>query len=192
MRRITVIEHISLDGIIQGPGAKEEDTSNGFEMGGWIRHYSDEQLGNEIRTLMDQQIDLLLGRRTYDIWSLYWPLHDEIWPNVNSAEKYLVSRTIKNPGWRNTTVIDDNVVKSIEDLKKADGRDLHVWGSSMLVRTLFQRKLVDALKLLIYPLTLGKGKRLFGDDPIVGKYRLDRCSCTSSGVMIADYSRDDS
>ncbi len=187
MSNIIVIEHITLDGVIQSPGSKDEDTSNGFSLGGWISKYSDELLSKEIRYFMDQQFDLLLGRKTYDIWSKYWPNHNEIWRNINKATKYLVSSTIKNSDWEKTIIINKDNWETIEEIKKSNKNDIHIWGSGVLVQTLLKNRLIDRIHLFIYPIILGEGKTLFNNGIILEEFILKKCISTKKGVIITEY-----
>lgn len=189
MRKIIVIEHITLDGIIQSPGSKEEDGSNGFNNGGWISDYSDEVLGTEIRNIMNSNFDLLLGGKTYRIWSDYWPYHNDVWPNSNLAHKYIVSKSISKSLWKETTFIRKNIIEEISKLKEMNGNDLHVWGSSFLVKDLLEFDLLDRLKLFIYPVILGSGKTVFGKCSSIKNFNLISSINTQSGINIVEYCR---
>jgi len=189
LRRIIVHEHLSLDGVIQGPGGPDEDPSGGFALGGWIRKYSDPILGDRLRGQMNSPFDLLLGRKTYDIWAPYWPQHPDAWPNANRATKYVASNSVTSGSWHPTTVLSGDIVTQIEALKRQPGPDLHVWGSTNLVQTLLKHDLLDAFWLLIYPLTLGVGKRLFAAGTIPLEFRLRESTVTPSGVLSATYER---
>jgi dihydrofolate reductase len=133
--------------------------------------------------------DLLLGRKTYEIWASFWPAHESEWPGINSATKYVVSETRTDSLWDNTVFIKDNVAEEIRRLKQQDGPDLHVYGSSQLLQTFFKHDLVDELWLKIFPITLGTGKRLFGEGTIAAAFKLTHSESTPSGVMIASYVR---
>ena len=163
MRKVLVLEHISLDGVIQAPGGPDEDTSGGFAHGGWIAPYSDPILGTALRRQMNLPFDLLLGRKTYDIWAPYWPQHGDVWPGVNAATKYVASNTMTSGEWQPSVVLNGDIAGKVAEIKKQPGPDLHVWGSGNLLQTLIQHDLVDAFWLMIYPMTLGVGKRLFAD-----------------------------
>ncbi len=189
MRKIIVLEHISLDGVIQAPGGRDEDTSGGFNLGGWISPYTDPQLGSEIRQRMNSQFDLLLGRRTYEMWAKYWPQHNDIWPAANSATKFVTSNTLTAGNWQPATILSGDVASQIEALKQQDGPDLHVWGSSILVQFLMNNDLVDGFWFAIYPAILGKGKRLFGDGSIPASFCLTQCLACVSGAIVANYQR---
>jgi len=189
MRKIIVIEFLTLDGVMQAPGGPKEDTSGNFKYCGWSAPLGDDFLGNVMGEQMRQPDSLLLGRKTYDIFSSYWPQHESSWPGVNKAKKYVVSSTIVNPTWENTVVIKDNVVEELKNLKNQDGPDLHVWGSGNLAQTLFKNDLVDELWLKIYPIVLGAGNRLFAEGTIPAAFKLTDSKVSPSGVIIANYVR---
>lgn len=189
MRKIVVLEFISLDGVIQAPGGPEEDRSGGFEFGGWIVPFSDEVIGEAMKERMFRPFDLLLGRKTFDIWAPYWPAHSEQWPGVMTATKNVVSNTITEHPWQKSVFLGGDVVTQIKNLKAEDGPELQVYGSSGLVQTLLQNDLVDELLLKIYPVTLGKGKRLFGDGTMPKSFVLSEGKVSPSGVLVASYSK---
>lgn len=191
MRKIIVLEHISLDGVIQAPGGKDEDPSGGFAHGGWIGLFSDEVLGEFLKTQMDMPFDLLLGRLTFEIWEPYWPQHPEIWPNVNKATKYVVSNTRTSSKWQPSVFLSGNIVEKIVQIKQGEGPDLHVWGSGQLVQTLIRFHLVDEFRLMIYPLTLGAGKRLFAEGTVPMTFQVRASRLTPSGVLLVHYARGD-
>jgi dihydrofolate reductase len=188
-RKIIVLEHISLDGVIQAPGGPEEDTSGGFADGGWIAHYSDAVLGTALRKQMNSPFDLLIGRKTFDIWAPYWPHHADIWPGVNTATKYVASNSITSSEWKPSVFLSGDIAEKIAKIKQQQGPDLHVWGSGNLVQTLIKHDLVDVFWLMIYPITLGSGKRLFGDGTIPMTFKVTDSLATSSGVMVVNYER---
>jgi dihydrofolate reductase len=177
---------ITLDGVMQAPGAPEEDTSGGFEYGGWVAPYGDEVYGKVMEKLM-KPADLLLGRKTFEIWEAYWPQHEKGWPGINEATKYVLSTTLKKSDWKNSVFF--NNLEDIENLKKSNGSDIQVWGSSKLVQLLLKNDLVDEVWLNIHPLTLGKGKKLFDNGPIPAAFTLIESTVTPSGVIIANYKR---
>lgn len=177
---------ITLDGVMQAPGGPGEDTSGGFEYGGWVAPYGDEVGGSMMQKLM-QPADLLLGRKTFDIWENYWPQHAEMWPAINEVTKYVLSTTRKHSDWNASIFLE--TVADIEKLKASQGTDIKVWGSSKLIQTLLQHDLVDELWLNIYPLTLGIGKKLFDDGPIPAAFTLAESTVTPTGVIIAAYKR---
>ena len=189
MRKIIVLEHISLDGVIQGPGGPDEDPSGGFTQGGWIAPYSDEILGTQLRKQMNSSFDLLLGRKTFDIWEPYWPLHGDVWPGANKATKYVVSNTITTSKWQPTVFLNGEIVEKIAQLKQQPGPDLHVWGSGDLLQTLIKHDLVDVFWLMIYPVTLGAGKRLFAAGTIPAAFKVTESHVGSTGVLIVTYER---
>jgi len=189
MRRVIVLEHISLDGVIQAPGGPDEDTVGGFAYGGWIAPYSDPILGTALRSQMNKPFDLLLGRKTYDIWAPYWPQHADIWPGVNAATKYVASNTMMSGEWQPSVFLNGDVAEKVAGLKRQPGPDLHVWGSGNLIQTLIKHDLVDAFWLMIYPITLGIGKRLFADGTIPVAYKVTESKVTSKGVIVVNYER---
>jgi dihydrofolate reductase len=177
---------ISLDGIMQAPGGPEEDTSGGFEYGGWSAPYSDEISGEVMQKLMKPS-DLLLGRKTFEIWENYWPAHADFWPGINEVTKYVLSTTRKKSDWKNSVFLHS--LPDIENLKNSDGSNIKIWGSSKLIQLLLKNDLVDELWLMIHPLTLGKGKKLFDDGPIPAAFTLTESTVTPGGVIIANYKR---
>ena len=189
MRKVIVLEHISLDGVIQAPGGPDEDTSGGFAYGGWIASYSDEVLGTLLRRQMNLPFDLLLGRTTFEIWEPYWPQHADAWPGVNTATKYIASNTRTSSKWQPTVFLNGNVAEKVAEIKQQPGPDLHVWGSGNLLQTLIQHDLVDAFWLMIYPITLGRGKRLFADGAIPMAFQVTESKVTPKGVIVVNYER---
>jgi len=189
MRKIIVLEHISLDGVIQAPGGPEEDPSESFAHGGWIAPYSDEVIGTALRKQMNSPFDLLIGRKTFDIWAPYWPHHADIWPNVNKATKYIASNTITASEWQPSVFLSGDIAKKVADIKQQQGPDLHVWGSANLLQTLIKHDLVDTFWLMIYPITLGSGKRLFADGTIPAAFKVTESIVGSSGVIVVNYER---
>lgn len=190
MRKIAALTFMSLDGVIQAPGGKGEDPSGGFDLEGWTVPYFDEVTGEEMQKQMSLPFDLLLGRKTYDIFSAYWPHHAEEWPGINDVTKYVVSNGTVNIEWKNSVQIQGDVVTEIQKLKQQDGPMLQVYGSSNLLQTLFANDLVDELWLKIFPVTLGKGKRLFGEGTIPAAFKLIYSKVSPSGVIFASYKRD--
>ncbi len=188
-RKVIVLEHITLDGVIQAPGGPEEDRSGGFTHGGWIAPYSDETLGTLLRRQMNLPFDLLLGRKTFEIWAPYWPQHGDIWPGVNKATKYVASNTITSDEWQPSVFLNGDIAEKITQIKEQQGPDLHVWGSGNLVQTLLKHDLIDAFWLMIYPITLGAGKRLFEHGTIPAAFKITESKVTSKGVIIVCYER---
>jgi dihydrofolate reductase len=184
-----VLEHITLDGVIQGPGGPDEDPGEGFTYGGWIAPYSDKTLGSLLRKQMHSAFDLLLGRKTFEIWEPYWPHHGEIWPEVNQATKYVVSNTRTAGDWQPSVFLSGNIVEKVTRLKNQPGPDLHVWGSGNLIQTLLKHDLIDAFWLMIYPITLGRGKRLFADGTIPAAFKVTESHTAPNGVIVVRYER---
>ncbi len=189
MRKLMVLEHISLDGVIQAPGGPDEDPSGGFPYGGWIAAYSDAVLGAALRKQMAMPFDLLLGRTTYEIWAPYWPQHPAVWPSANTATKYVASNTLTAGAWSPTVILSGDVAGQVAALKRQPGPDLHVWGSGQLIQTLMAHDLVDAFWLMLYPLTLGVGKRLFAQGTPPAAFAVTDSQLTPSGILVATYAR---
>lgn len=187
MRKIIILSFVTLDGVMQAPGGPEEDTSGGFKYGGWVVPYFDDFGGKVMGKQMTMPMDLLLGRKTYDIFAGYWPQHENDWPGVNSRTKYIVSKTLKKPTWENTVIIKD--VSELKKLKRLKGPDLQVHGSGQLIQTLLKHDLVDELWLKIFPITLGAGKRLFAEGTIPAAFKLSDSKVSPSGIIIANYER---
>lgn len=183
MRKIIVSPYITLDGVMQAPGGGEED----FKYGGWSAPYYDQALDQIAEKQKQPAKDLLLGRKTFEIFASFWPEHEDIWPGINDVTKYVVSKTMKKSDWKNSVFLKN--VEDIEELKKSDGSDLLVSGSGTLIQTLLRHDLVDELWLLIHPLTLGTGKKLFDDGTIPAAFRLIESTATPSGVIVANYNR---
>jgi dihydrofolate reductase len=189
MRKVIVLEFITLDGVIQAGGGPEEDTSGGFAYGGWQAPYSDDVIGTVMHRQMNMPFDLLLGRKTFEIWAPYWPHHADIWPGVNPATKYVASNTITSHEWQPSVFLSGDIVEKVNNIKQTQGPDLHVYGSAHLVQTLMKHDLVDAFWLKIYPLTLGSGKRLFAEGTIPAAFKVTDCKVSPSGVIIVNYER---
>ena len=190
MRKVIVLSFITLDGVMQGPGGPEEDTSGDFNFGGWSVGYFDDFVGNAMVEQMGHPFDLLLGRNTYEIFASYWPkVTDESGRGINSATKYVVSHRPVNLDWKTTILIDGDVVEKIKKLKTESGPELQVHGSGNLIQTLMKHDLVDDLWLKTYPVALGTGKRLFADGTIPVGFTLLESAISPSGVVIASYAR---
>jgi len=189
MRKVIVLEHISLDGVIQAPGGPEEDTSGGFAYGGWISSYGDAIVGAALRRQMNSSFDLLVGRKTFEIWEPYWPYHGDIWANVNTATKYVASNTRTSSEWQPSVFLSGDIASEVRKLKQQNGPDLHVWGSGNLLQTLIRHDLVDVFWLMIYPVTLGSGKKLFADGTIPAAFKVTESLVGSSGVIVVNYER---
>jgi len=186
MRKIIVLSMITLDGVMQAPGGPEEDTSSGFEYGGWTEPYGDEVYGKAVQEEL-KPADYLLGRKTFEIWENYWPEHADFWPGINDGTKYVLSMTRKKSDWKNSVFI--NSLADIKELKNSKGSNIQVWGSSELIHLLLKNDLVNELRLKIHPLTLGKGKKLFDGGAIPTAFTLTDSIVTSTGVIIANYKR---
>ncbi len=189
MRKLIVLTFVTLDGVMQAPGGPTEDTSGDFSYGGWTVPYFDESLGKVMGEQMSQPFDLLLGRKTFQIFASYWPEHAEEGPEINSATKYVISKTMKEHPWQKSVFLNGDAEEEVKKLKQLDGPDLQVHGSSNLIQTLLKHDLVDELWLKIFPVVLGKGKRLFDEGTIPAAYTLVQSSITPSGVILASYKR---
>jgi dihydrofolate reductase len=193
MRKIVVLTFISIDGVMQAPGGRKEDTSGGFKYGGWTFPYFDKFLGNVMSEQMGHPFDLLLGRKTYDIFASYWPHQDsnknQAAASLNNARKYVVSHNGHKLDWKNSVLINSNVVKEIKKLKEQGDHELQVHGSSNLIQTLLKNDLVDELWLKIFPVTLGIGKKLFADGTIPKSFRLKESKTSPKGVIVASFER---
>ena len=190
MRRLIVLSFITLDGVMQAPGGPEEDASGGFKFGGWSVPYFDDFLGKTMSAQMDRPFDLLLGRKTYEIFASYWPqVTDETGRGINEATKYVVSHRPVDTDWKTTVLIDGDAVAKIKQLKAGDGPELQVHGSGNLIQTLLKHDLVDELWLKTFPVVLGTGKRLFADGTMPAGLRVVQSSVSPSGVVVASYAR---
>jgi dihydrofolate reductase len=190
MRKIIAATFVSLDGVMQAPGGPEEDPVGGFKFGGWTFHYFDEVGGAAMEELFSKPFALLLGRRTYDIFAAYWPYQkDPIADAFNPATKYVATHRPDTLTWQNTQSLGPDIVATLRRLKQEDGPDLLIQGSGNLIQTLLANGLIDEIRLMIFPLLLGKGKRLFGDDAMPAALRLAKSQTSSSGVIIATYER---
>jgi dihydrofolate reductase len=189
MRKVIALEFITLDGVIQAGGGPEEDTSGGFAYGGWMVPYSDDVIGTVMNRQMNLPFDLLLGRKTFEIWASYWPHHADRWPGVNPATKYVVSNTMTSHQWQPSVFLGGDIAEKVSQLKQQPGPDLHVYGSGNLLQTLFKHDLVDELWLKIYPITLGGGKRLFADGTIPAAFKVTESKVSPSGIIIVNYER---
>jgi dihydrofolate reductase len=196
MRKVIVNEFMSLDGVVQAPGAGDEDTSGGFAHGGWhMRYMEDELARNWVLESIVEAGGFLLGRRTYEIFAAYWPNAPEeeqvIADPLNSKPKHVASTTFAEPlEWQNSTLVEGDVAAAVAALKQADGGDLHVIGSTELVRTLIKHNLADEFRLMIDPVVLGGGKRIFRDDGSRKSLRLIDGQVTSTGAILARYAPD--
>ncbi|QEM11166.1 dihydrofolate reductase family protein [Mucilaginibacter rubeus] len=186
MRKIIVLTFITLDGIMQAPGGPEEDTAGGFKFGGWSAPFTDEESGKIMQKQMEAT-DILLGRKTFDIFESYWPQHADYWPGINDVTKYVLSNTKDKSDWNNSIFLTG--VEDIKKLKNSEGSDLKVWGSGELVQLLLKHDLVDELWLKIYPVLLGKGKSIYGPETLPMTLELTESTVTPSGVIVANYKR---
>jgi len=189
MRKVIVLEFVTLDGVIQAGGGPEEDTSGGFAYGGWVAPYDDDVLEPVLNKQMNMPFDLLLGRKTFEIWASFWPHHADVWPGVNPATKYVASNTMTSHAWQPSVFFGGDIAEKVTQLKQQPGPDLHVYGSANLVQTLMKHDLVDAFWLKIYPLTLGSGKRLFADGTIPAAFKVTESHVSPSGVILVNYER---
>ena len=189
MRKIIVLSFITLDAVMQGPGGPEEDTRNGFSYGGWTVPFFDEFLGEVMGEQIGQPFDLLLGRRTFDIFASYWPHHPEEGESINKATKYVASNTLTEHEWGPSVFLNGDVAEKIKKLKQEDGPDLQVHGSGKLIQTLMKHDLVDEFWLKIFPVMLGSGQRLFEEGTTPGSYTLVESKASPSGVIVANFKR---
>lgn len=179
-----------MDGVMQAPGGPNEDTSGGFEYGGWQYGFGDEVSGKMIQEFMSTPFEMLLGRNTYNIFASYWPNHPEIElvaKPFNSVKKYVVSNTIAEVSWNNSTLIRGDVVEEIKKLKEMDGPDLWVWGSGNLIQTLLQNNLIDQMHIWTHPVTIGTGKKLFAEGTQPKQFKLIDSKISTDGVILATY-----
>lgn len=186
MRKIIVLEFITLDGVMQAPGGPEEDKAGAFSYGGWSAPYADEATGKIMQKQM-AATDILLGRKTFEIFAGYWPEHASYWPGINEVTKYVLSNTMEKSDWQNSVFLTS--VADIEKLKNSEGSDIKVWGSGELVQLLLKHDLVDEIWLKIYPVLLGKGKKWYSDETLPAAFKLTESSTTPSGVIFANYTR---
>jgi dihydrofolate reductase len=191
MRKVIALEFITLDGVIQAGGGPDEDTSGGFAYGGWQAPYSDDVIGTVMNKQMNMPFDLLLGRKTFEIWEPFWPRHADIWPGAMTATKYVASNTMTSTSseWRPSVFLSGEIGEKVSQLKQQPGPNLHVYGSANLLQTLFKHDLVDELWLKIYPLTLGTGKRLFTDGTIPAAFKVTERQVSPKGIIIVNYER---
>jgi dihydrofolate reductase len=191
MRKIIVQEFITLDGVMQAPGGSDEDKENGFKYGGWTAPFfrgADDESGEFMKRWM-QSTDILLGRITFNLFADYWPKHAEMWPGIQDVNKYVMSNTLSEnkTDWHNVTFI--KTVADLKKLKNSKGGDIKIHGSGNLAQTLFKHDLVDELVLMMFPITLGNGKKLFGEGTIPAAYKMTDSLVTSNGVIFGYYKR---
>ena len=186
--RLTLTQFITLDGIYQGPGGPSEDTSNGFRHGGWLVPFFDDRLGQYMNRIFDEVDAFVLGRKTYEIFAASWPKatdpDDPVASRLNTLPKYVASRSLARADWHNSTVLGDDVVAEVAKLKAQPGRELQIHGSGALAQTLFDAGLIDAIRLIVFPVVLGSGKRLFAEGRTSSSFRLKDVTSTASGVTM--------
>jgi len=189
MRKVIVLSFITMDGVMQAPGGPTEDPSGGFTYGGWVVPYFDDFLGAIMGEQMGKPFDLLLGRKTFEIFASYWPHHEDEGPGINNATKYVASNTLTTHEWRKSVFLKGNVVEEIKKIKQQDGPDLQVHGSANLIQTLLKHDLIDELWLKIFPITLGTGKRLFAEGNRPAAFKVSESKTSPTGVIVANYAR---
>jgi dihydrofolate reductase len=190
MRKLIATTMVTLDGVMQAPGGPEEDPTGGFAHGGWVPPYFDDVLGQIVTETMSKPFDLVLGRKTYEIFAAHWP-YDEgpIADRLNEAAKHVASTTLDRLEWRNSFLIEGDVPSGVARLKEQDGPELQVHGSGNLLQTLLGADLVDELRLTIFPVVFGRGKRLFGDGTVPAAFELVDSKATTTGVLVGTYRR---
>lgn len=192
MRKLIVAEHISMDGVIQSPGSPKEDPSDGFRLGGWTAAYPDDLVGEALQEMFSQPFELLLGRRTYDIWAAYWPhvkAGNPIADKFNSVPKHVATHRPDSLDWQNSHALKGDLADAVRALKKKDGANLLTWGSGDMLHQLLAAGLVDELWLMTYPVIIGRGKRLFADNAQASAFTVARSITAPSGVLINRYER---
>lgn len=193
MRKLIVLSFVTLDGVIQAPGGPEEDPTGGFKYGGWVAGYFDDFLGKVMVKQMSKPFDLLLGRKTYEIFAAHWPYvktnNDPIAAGFNNAKKYVTSKMLTKVDWRNSELIKGDMAKEVRKLKDQEGPEIQVHGSGNLIQTLLKHDLADELWLKIFPITLGVGKRLFAEGTIPVGFKLLESEISPKGVIVASYMR---
>jgi dihydrofolate reductase len=189
MRKLTVNTFLTLDGVMQAPGGPEEDPSGGFAHGGWSVNYWDDQMGQVMGDAMSTPFDLVLGRKTYEIFAAHWPYatDDPVAKSLNDATKYVASRTLRSLDWSNSVLIEGDVSEGIATLKQQEGPELQVHGSANLIQTLLRKNLIDEYRLWTFPVVVGPGKRLFSDGTIPAGLKLVDSKVSTTGVVIATY-----
>ena len=187
MRKISVLEFMTIDGVMQAPGGPEEDTESAFSFGGWQAPFGDQDMAEVVQNELKAPVDYLLGRKTFKMWEAYWPYHNDFWPRINSGMKYILSNTVAETAWENTTFV--TTIEDIKKLKESDGPELQVWGSSELVHLLLEHDVADEIRLMIYPIILGQGKKVFANGAAPRAYKLTESHVGKSGLIIARYQR---
>ena len=186
MRKIIVAEFMTIDGVIQN----EENDGDGFKWGGWFFPYADEETGAVIQERLAKPMDLLLGRKTFEAWETYWPTHSNFWPNVMTATKYVASNTRDSSDWQPNVFLNGDIAEKVREIKHQDGPDIYVMGSADMLQTLFKNDLVDEMELMIIPVTLGHGKRLFQDGTIPAAFKVTSSRIAPKGIICVTYERD--
>ncbi len=191
MRELIVLSFITLDGVIQAPGGPEEDPSGGFPYGGWQAPYPDEFVSKVLEEEWQEPFDLLLGRKTFEIFASYWPYHAEQGPGpgINDATKYVASHTLNSHDWKKSVFLQGDVAEEVRKLKQQDGPHIFIYGSANLIQTLLQHDLIDEFWLKIYPITLGTGKRLFAEGTIPAAFRVIKGQVSPMGVIVVNLER---
>jgi dihydrofolate reductase len=189
MRKLVVLTFVTLDGVMQAPGGPQEDTEGGFAYGGWLVPFFDEFLGGVMGGQITWPYDLLLGRKTFEIFAGYWPQHADEWPGINDATKYVASNTLTSHEWANSVFLGGDVAGQIRALKEQDGPAIQVHGSSNLIQTLLRHDLADEFWLKIFPVTLGTGKRLFAEGTLPASFALAESQTSPSGVIVGRFKR---
>jgi dihydrofolate reductase len=190
MRKLKVTTFLTLDGVMQAPGGPEEDAAGGFSQGGWSFGYWDDIVDKEMAEFMGRPFELLIGRKTYEIFNAFWPHSTDPGADVlNSARKHVASRTLKSVDWKNSTLIKGDVAKYVTDLRRSDGPEIQVHGSGDLIQTLLKNDLVDEFHLMTFPVVIGSGKRLFADGTVPAGLKVTNAKTSGSGVVIATYER---
>lgn len=193
MRKLVSTTFVTLDGVMQAPGGPGEDESGGFTWGGWSVNHWDDVMGEVMGEIFAQHPDLVLGRKTYELFAGYWPQTDEPGAdNLNNAKKYVVSRTLDRVDWHNSTLIKGDVVAEITRLKEADGPELQVHGSSNLLQTLLKHNLIDEMHVWMFPVVIGQGRRLFGEGTNPSDFKLLTSRTATTGVIVATYAQNGS
>lgn len=188
MRKLIAITQLTLDGVMQGPGGPEEDPTNGFNHGGWFMHFGDDVLEQVVGKTISGEFDMLLGRRTYDIFAAYWPHYDNtIAKAFGRATKYVATRTLNDLGWKPAERIGRDVVEEVRQMKGSNGSEVHIWGSSNLLQTLIAADLIDEYRWWIAPVVIGRGKRLFENGAPPRRLSLVETQRTTSGILINTY-----
>jgi dihydrofolate reductase len=187
-RRLSVNTFATLDGVMQAPGGPGEDPTGGFTHGGWSVNFWDDVMGQTMGEFMGKPFDLLLGRKTYEIFAAHWPyIEDEAAQALNAAQKYVASRTLKSLEWQNSTLLEGDAGRAVAKLKQVDGPDIQVHGSSNLSQTLLKEGLIDELQIWTFPVVLGTGKRLFGEGTVPSALKLIDSKTATTGVLITRY-----